>query len=114
MSHRNDQSKKSFTAFEADESRLLALLQHWQQQAAKVGHEIKRIVVAFEAGRDGFWLARWLRARGDRLSFYDALRSDEPKYCAKPIRDLPEGSTAQARRAMVQAEKFQPFSNRKS
>jgi transposase len=43
---------------------LLALLQHWQQQAAKAGHEIKRIVVAFEAGRDGFWLARWLRARG--------------------------------------------------
>ena len=24
---------------------------------------IKRITVAFEAGRDGFWLARWLRAR---------------------------------------------------
>lgn len=24
----------------------------------------QRIVVAFEAGRDGFWLARWLRARG--------------------------------------------------
>jgi transposase len=23
-----------------------------------------RMVVAFEAGRDGFWLARWLRARG--------------------------------------------------
>jgi transposase len=21
-------------------------------------------VVAYEAGRDGFWLARWLRARG--------------------------------------------------
>jgi hypothetical protein len=25
---------------------------------------ITRMVVAFEAGRDGFWLARWLRARG--------------------------------------------------
>jgi transposase len=25
---------------------------------------IKRIAVAFEAGRDGFWLARWLKARG--------------------------------------------------
>jgi transposase len=25
---------------------------------------IKRIAVAYEAGRDGFWLARWLRARG--------------------------------------------------
>src|SRR6266404_4684700 len=24
----------------------------------------ERIAVAFEAGRDGFWLARWLRARG--------------------------------------------------
>jgi len=49
---------------EADENRLLALLHHWQQQAVKAGREIKRIVVAFEAGRDGFWLARWLRVRG--------------------------------------------------
>jgi hypothetical protein len=45
------------------------------------------------------------RKTADRLSFYDALRSDEPKYCAKPIRDLPEGITEQARKAMVQAEK---------
>jgi len=50
--------------FEADENRLLALLHHWQQQAVRAGREIKRIVVAFEAGRDGFWLARWLRIRG--------------------------------------------------
>ena len=27
---------------------------------------ITRIAVAYEAGRDGFWLARWLRARGRR------------------------------------------------
>ena len=50
--------------FEASENRLLALLGHWQQQALNAGSRIKRIVVAFEAGRDGFWLARWLRARG--------------------------------------------------
>jgi transposase len=50
--------------FEASENRLLALLGHWQQQALNAGSKIKRIVVAFEAGRDGFWLARWLRARG--------------------------------------------------
>jgi transposase len=31
-------------------------------EAEKAGHRIKRITVAFEAGRDGFWLARWLRA----------------------------------------------------
>jgi transposase len=32
--------------------------------AEKAGPRIKRIAVTFEAGRDGFWLARWLRARG--------------------------------------------------
>src|SRR5208282_4770023 len=28
------------------------------------GHRITRIAVAFEAGHDGFWLARWLAAQG--------------------------------------------------
>ena len=28
------------------------------------GRNITRIALAFEAGRDGFWLARWLEARG--------------------------------------------------
>jgi len=35
-----------------------------RQEAIKAGHAIERIAVAFETGRDGFWLARWLRARG--------------------------------------------------
>ena len=48
----------------ADPARLLALLERWRAEAIKAGHAISRIVVAFEAGRDGFWLARWLRARG--------------------------------------------------
>ena len=30
----------------------------------KAGRKITRITVAYEAGRDGFWLARWLRVRG--------------------------------------------------
>ena len=47
-----------------DESTLLNLLHRWREEAEKAGHRIKRISVAFEAGRDGFWLARWLRARG--------------------------------------------------
>src|SRR6266853_910398 len=46
-----------------DESALLMLLYRWREEAAKAGHRIKRIAVAFEAGRDGFWLARWLSAR---------------------------------------------------
>jgi len=43
---------------------VLQLLERWQQEAMKAGRRISRIVVAFEAGRDGFWLARWLKARG--------------------------------------------------
>ena len=47
-----------------DEKALLQLLRQWRDEAAKAGHAITRMAVAFEAGRDGFWLARWLRARG--------------------------------------------------
>ena len=47
-----------------DESALLKLLHRWREEAEKAGRRIKRIVVAFEAGRDGFWLARWLKACG--------------------------------------------------
>ena len=46
------------------ENALLDLLGRWRKEAEKAGHKIKRITVAFEAGRDGFWLARWLRERG--------------------------------------------------
>jgi transposase len=46
----------------SDEAALLQLLQRWRNEAAKAGRAVQRVVVAFEAGRDGFWLARWLRA----------------------------------------------------
>jgi transposase len=47
-----------------DESALLKLLHRWREEAEKAGRRIERIAVAFKAGRDGFWLARWLKARG--------------------------------------------------
>ena len=47
-----------------DEDGLLKLLERWRAEAEKAGHKITRIALAFETGRDGFWLARWLRARG--------------------------------------------------
>src|SRR5512143_3393733 len=47
----------------ADEQALLQVMHRWRNEAAKIGHAITRTVVAYEAGRDGFWLARWLRAR---------------------------------------------------
>ena len=47
-----------------DQNELLKLLERWRAEAEKAGHKITRITVAFETGRDGFWLARWLRAHG--------------------------------------------------
>jgi transposase len=49
---------------EPSPERLLGLLHGWQDEAVRAGRTITRIAVAFEAGRDGFWLARWLAARG--------------------------------------------------
>src|SRR5271154_6187826 len=43
---------------------LLRWVERWRDAAVKAGKMIERIALAFEAGRDGFWLARWLRARG--------------------------------------------------
>src|SRR3979490_2142454 len=49
---------------EPSAERLLGLLHRWRDEAVKAGRQITRIALAFEAGRDGFWLARWLGARG--------------------------------------------------
>ena len=48
----------------ADHDALLRLIERWRDEAIKAGRTISRIALAFEAGRDGFWLARWLKARG--------------------------------------------------
>jgi transposase len=48
---------------DVDEEALLQLMHRWRDEAINAGREINRMVLAFEAGRDGFWLARWLRAR---------------------------------------------------
>ena len=48
---------------DADAEALLKLLHRWRKEAGTAGRQIKRIAVAYEAGRDGFWLARWLRMR---------------------------------------------------
>jgi transposase len=55
--------RQPFKKLDPDEEALLKLLHRWRNEASRAGREIKRIVVAYEAGRDGFWLARWLRTR---------------------------------------------------
>jgi transposase len=49
---------------EPSAEKLLGLLHRWRDEAVRAGKKITRIALAFEAGRDGFWLARWLNARG--------------------------------------------------
>src|SRR4051795_918592 len=49
---------------EPSPERLLAVLHGWRDEVVRAGRTITRIALAFEAGRDGFWLARWLEARG--------------------------------------------------
>lgn len=47
-----------------DPAALDQLLMRWRIEAERAGHPISRMIVAYEAGRDGFWLARWLRVQG--------------------------------------------------
>jgi transposase len=56
-------ARQPLKKIDADEGALLKLLQRWRDEARKAGRTIGRIVCAYEAGRDGFWLARWLQAR---------------------------------------------------
>jgi transposase len=56
--------RRPLKKLEPDAPTLLRLLERWRAEATKAGRTITRIVLAYEAGRDGFWLARWLRARG--------------------------------------------------
>jgi transposase len=45
---------------DSNPDRLLALLHRWRDEAVKAGDAINRIAMVFEAGRNSFWLARWL------------------------------------------------------
>ena len=56
--------RRPLKKLDPDEQALLRLLLRWQDEATRAGRTITRIAVAYEAGRDGFWLARWLRSRG--------------------------------------------------
>jgi transposase len=56
--------RRPLKKLEPDPMALLRLLENWRDRARTAGRTVHRIVLAFEAGRDGFWLARWLRARG--------------------------------------------------
>ena len=49
---------------EPDAPGLMRVIERWRDEAIRAERMITRIILAYEAGRDGFWLARWMRARG--------------------------------------------------
>src|SRR6201982_3162496 len=57
-------SREPLKKINPDPERLLQLLYRWRDEAVAAGRKISRIAVAYETGRDGFCLARWLRNRG--------------------------------------------------
>src|SRR3546814_20503635 len=42
----------------------LRSLEGWKSEAGAAGRTIDHVVLTYEAGRDGFWIARALQARG--------------------------------------------------
>ena len=56
--------RRPLKKLDPDPAALLDLIERWRSEAEKAGHPVGRTALAFEAGRDGFWLARWLRERG--------------------------------------------------
>src|SRR3954464_15644992 len=74
----------------ADEHELLKLIYRWRAEASRAGREIDRICVAFEAGRDGFWLARWLAAKGmEAYVIRRASPSPASTGARRPIDSIP-------------------------
>jgi transposase len=43
---------------------LLRAIERWTVEASRAGRAVQRVVVTNEAGRDGFWIARYLIGRG--------------------------------------------------
>jgi transposase len=94
---------------DAQEEVLLKLLQRWRTEARQAGREIKRIVVAYEAGRDGFWLARWLRARD--IEAYVIQSHEHCSVARTPAREdrSPRHRTADARLSWLVAQREAPL-----
>jgi transposase len=57
-------ARRPLKKLDPDPAALEQLLTRWRIEAETAGRQICRMIVAYEAGRDGFWLARWLQARG--------------------------------------------------
>lgn len=58
------QKVKAKRTIEPDKLALQSAIDGYRARAAAAGHSVDRVVVTYEAGWSGFWLARWLLAKG--------------------------------------------------
>src|SRR3954454_23162928 len=73
-----------------DQDALLKLLHRWREEAGQAGRAITRIAVAFEAGRDGFWLAAGSGLTASKLMSFTRPAWPSPASIGAP---RPTGST---------------------
>src|SRR5258708_7891540 len=89
-------ARQPLKKLDADAGALLKLLQRWREEARKAGREVKRIVCAYEAGRDGFWLGRWLHAPTiDTYVLHAASSAGSPEHRRAP--NQPVGTAPRTR-----------------
>jgi transposase len=110
----------------------MAAIERYRQRADAAGMPIDRVIVTYEAGGGGFWLARWLQQRGievhvmqpssvpvdrrmrraksDRIDVDMLLRTllawlrDEPRVCS--MVPIPDEATEDAQRPMREREEL--------
>src|ERR1700761_2614086 len=87
----------------AAEGELLRRLHRWRDEATKVGRMINRIAVAYEAGRDGFWLARWLQKQGIEAGACPGEGRGDPPDERRRVTGAPSGEDRPARYRTVEA-----------
>jgi len=59
--------RRSRHVVEARGDELTALIERLKARCAEAGRKIKGVILTHEAGRDGFWLARFLVRRGVKV-----------------------------------------------
>ena len=92
---------------EPKKEKLLKLLVRWRDEALGTGHEIERIAVACESGRDGFWLVREVLSREPRdrraVARYAGLTgSPDESGTKRREKGLSKAGNARVRRGMIQ------------
>jgi hypothetical protein len=103
---------------EPDATALLQLIERWRIEArvycraadgCACWPRIRRIALAYEAGRDGFWLARWLISRGIEAHCRQfGERSGVPRAPAQEYAHLISPQPGEQRAAIRRSRKQQP------